>query len=310
MLVMAFDYDPMDQAPDSFEGLSTYEGAVQCQAWKPATLTWKGANRPLEQSYIASLGATEDRFMDAGQFLTGYLGQSTGVLGRFYINYSITLMRPQLLMTAPGFAAGIPNQDQLASCPSATSVGRYVASNEYSVLGTVQDVLTDGLKFDLPTGVISLPASVRKAELQFFTDFITNNAAQFPAKTDPSTVFKVEPVYNTGGTPVFTKTDVGVLANAPYSTGGNEFAGAFRGLLEVPESSPDSTLMFRLMIPSALAAVITNLRPFVSLVRASQAFSPFDSQTLEIPQEDVSCTLPCGYPPFHDRFGPRTPSRP
>lgn len=106
VVTMAIDYDSSDTPPTSQQQMLNYKGAVQTNAWKPATMTCSSADlHKLKTHYILTGVPPKDtdiKTYDVGNFFLAVNTQTVGAtFGQLFVEYDVTLTTPQTVNEVP-----------------------------------------------------------------------------------------------------------------------------------------------------------------------------------------------------------------
>jgi len=170
-VIMAPDYDASDAPPVSEEILSSYQGSVEASLWKDISCGLSRAAMHADEREkfvrIGAIGANQDiRLYDVANMFVSTSGGETGLCGKFWVEYDVTLFTPQIpsggfvssgvlvsgntLTEADpfGLAAVATGGVILSSAAGVLTVSNLVVGSEYLLVLEITGTVISGLTVD------------------------------------------------------------------------------------------------------------------------------------------------------------------
>jgi hypothetical protein len=100
-VIMAPDYDASDASPVSEQILSSFQGSVEASLWKDLSCSLaRGAMHADEKEKFVRVGVvpanSDIRLYDVANMIVSTTGGAVGLVGKFWVEYDVTLFTPQI----------------------------------------------------------------------------------------------------------------------------------------------------------------------------------------------------------------------
>lgn len=97
-VIMAIDFDALDQAPVTKTACLSYKDAVRTAPWTPVCLTAALADIKPQQKYVrvGSVASSDLKTYDAGNLQVCLQGVAASTIGELYVDYEVVLTTPQV----------------------------------------------------------------------------------------------------------------------------------------------------------------------------------------------------------------------
>lgn len=161
---MYIDYDVMDEAPANARDFAMMYGTVTTPIWQSARMKYAPPKR--EPFFTAIPDATEDRLSDVGTLYFYTEGNPGTYAGELWVNYDITLMKPQASGQEQVTVGGDePLTKPLDQCPGPDGDEWTVGAAGMSIVRDLCNLETQvGMPYDIANQVLTNPAASGKTK--------------------------------------------------------------------------------------------------------------------------------------------------